>query len=443
MNDQLGLFDRHDDETGELDLTELRAALTKTAAATPKVPKAPSRPEQRAVRQAAAARRRRRRARSSVIAVVVLGLIAAAVVLGFRAWRKDSTAIADFAGNGTIDTVVRVDTGDTLTDIADTLATDKVVASAASFVDAAAGNADIRAIRTGYYRVRMHASAAAALTALTTRNPDGTFAARVGQLRLVPGRQLSDVSTKTGGGGAVTTGYLSQITTAACVPMNGVATCFTAAQLWQVEETADPAKLGVVAWALDGVRRAPDGRSRLEGLLAPGDYDIPPGSTPLQALQSVLSGSVADWNATDIVAGSRTLGRTPYQVATVSSLVEREAAVPDMPKVARVVYNRLAAGMKLQFDSTVNYALDRAQISTTADERATDSPYNTYLAAGLPPTPIASPGGNAVDAALNPADGNWLYFVKVDLKGNSCFSATLAEHNRCVAQARANGVFGR
>ena len=443
MSDQLGLFDRHDDETGELDLAELRAALTKTAASAPKAIKAQPRRDRRALQAAAAARRRRRRARSSVIAVLVLGVIAGAIVLGLRTWRNDTTAIADFPGGGTTDTIVRVDTGDTLTDIADTLAADKVVASAASFVDAAAGNADIKTIRNGYYRVKLHASAAAALTTLTNRNPDGTFTARVGELRLVPGRQLSDVSAKTGGGGAVTSGYITAITKAACVPMNGISKCFTADQLWQVEETADPSQLRVVTWADDGIRRAPDPRKRLEGLLAPGDYDIAPGSTPLQALQSVLSGSVANWNATDIVAGSKALGRNPYQVAVVASLIEREGIVADMPKIARVVYNRLAAGMKLQFDSTVNYSLDRAQISTTAAERSTGSPYNTYTAPALPPTPISSPGGDAVDAALNPTDGNWLYFVKVDLKGNSCFSATLDEHNRCVARAHANGVFGR
>ena len=224
--------------------------------------------------------------------------------------------------------------------------------------------------------------------------------------------------------------------------MNGVSSCFTAEQLWQVEETGDLKSMGLPSWAAAGVAAAPDPRKRLEGLLAPGDYDIAPGSTPEQALEAAISASTANWNATDIVAGSAALSRDTYQVAVVASLVEREGIVADMPKVARVVYNRLAAGMKLQFDSTVNYSLDRAQISTTAAERANDSPYNTYTAAALPPTPISSPGAEAVDAAVDPADGQWLYFVKVDKAGNSCFSVTLAEHNKCVAKARANGVFG-
>jgi UPF0755 protein len=113
-----------------------------------------------------------------------------------------------------------------------------------------------------------------------------------------------------------------------------------------------------------------------------------------------------------------------------------------MPKVARVIDNRLATGMKLEMDSTVNYTLDRASIATSADDRANPSPWNTYYAAGLPPTPISSPGPNAIAATLDPAAGSWLFFVKIDNTGASCFSITVEQHDACVAQARANGVFG-
>ena len=155
------------------------------------------------------------------------------------------------------------------------------------------------------------------------------------------------------------------------------------------------------------------------------------------------SGSSAMWNSSEIVADAKQVGRTPYQVAVIASIVQREAGVAgDMPRVARVIYNRLARGMPLQMDSTVNYALNQAQISTSAADRANPSPYNTYVHKGLPPTPISSPGTAALDAAVNPAQGGWLYFVAVDLKGNSCFSITDAEHAACVALARKNGVFG-
>ena len=129
MNDHLGLFDRHgDDETGELNLTELRAALTQTARR-PRPPPAAgagsaARREQRVARQKAA-KRRKRRVRHSIIALLVLAVIAGAVFVGFKIWRKDSTAIPDFTGTGTTETVVRVGSGDTLTDIAETLADDE------------------------------------------------------------------------------------------------------------------------------------------------------------------------------------------------------------------------------------------------------------------------------------------------------------------------------
>lgn len=437
MNDQLGLFDkRGDDETGDLDLNDLRAALRRTAAAPASAARAAPRRELRAARMAAA-KRRKRRTRSTVLAAVILALIAGAVVVGFKVWRKDAAIVPDFAGGGAGETIVRVQSGDNLTDIADTLTANKVVASTTAFLNASAGDTSVKSIKTGYYKVKLHASAAAAVGAIT--DP----AARVGQLRLIPGRQLTDVSTRSGGAGSVTDGYITEITKAACVPLNGVRRCFTADELWRVAETTDPVTLGVVGWAVPSVLRAPDPKRRLEGMLVPGDYDVPPDSTPLQALQAVVSASAANWNATDVVAGAKAVDLTPYQLAVVASLVEREGNSTDLTKVARVTYNRLAVPMNLQFDSTVNYALNRAQISTTAADRASASPYNTYATAGLPPTPISSPGPAAVDAALHPDDGQWLYFVKVDLKGNSCFSVTRTEHENCVARARANGVFGR
>jgi len=437
MNDQLGLFDkRGDDETGELDLDDLRAALSRTAAAPAPTSRAAPRRELRAARLAAA-KRRKRRTRATVLAMVILVLLAGGVVVGFKLWRKDAAIVPDFAGGGAGETIVRVQSGDNLSDIADTLATSKVVASTTAFLNASAGDTSVKSIKTGYYKVKLHASAAAAVSAIT--DP----AARVGQLRLIPGRQLADVSTRTGGAGNITVGYITQITKAACVPLNGVRRCFTADELWRVAETTDPVTLGLVGWAVPSVLKAPDHKRRLEGMLVPGDYDVPPDSTPLQALQAVVSASAANWNATDVVAGAKAVDVTPYQLAVVASLVEREGNATDMTKVARVTYNRLAVPMNLQFDSTVNYALDRAQITTTAAERASASPYNTYATAGLPPTPISSAGPAAIDAALHPDDGKWLYFVKVDLKGNSCFSVTLTEHENCVARARANGVFGR
>ena len=436
VSDHLGIFGRDEGETGDVDVDQLRAALAATPP-DPPVPGAEPEPEPTDTERAAAARRRHRR--WLVFAVVVLVVIVAGLSVGFVLWRSTADVVPDYAGPGDTEVVVRVQSGDGIADIAETLATAGVVASAKAFENQAALDADVQALRPGYYRVRQNASAQATADALVAKEN------RVGHVRLIPGRQLADVtavSTDPTVAPVTVPGYISEITAAACVPLNGQQKCFTADELWQVAETADPAALGVVEWAAEGVKAAPDPRKRLEGVILPGDFDIPPGSTPEQALQAVVSASAALWNRTDIIADSAAKGLTPYQAAIVASLIEREAIVSDMPKVARVIYNRLVIPMKLEFDSTVNYALDRASIATTAENRASPSPYNTYAVLGLPPTPISSPGPDAVDAALNPAEGSWLFFVKSNEKGESCFSVTIEQHEACVAQARANGVFG-
>jgi UPF0755 protein len=128
-------------------------------------------------------------------------------------------------------------------------------------------------------------------------------------------------------------------------------------------------------------------------------------------------------------------------VLVISSLVEKEAITPDMAKVARVIYNRLGAGRRLELDSMVNYPLDLQALRTTEADRAQPGPYNSYVVAGLPPTPISAPGKEAIAAALAPAPGPWLYFVRCQTDGTSCFAETFAEHDANVALARTNGAF--
>jgi UPF0755 protein len=104
-----------------------------------------------------------------------------------------------------------------------------------------------------------------------------------------------------------------------------------------------------------------------------------------------------------------------------------------MAKVARVLENRLADGMPLQLDSTVNYANDKGGITTTATDRANPSPYNTYKHAGLPPGAISNPGEDALRAVLSPADGDWRFFVVVDPEtGDTRFAVTGEEHQQNV-----------
>lgn len=447
MPDHLGLFDPHpEDEEGQVDLAELREALSRRAAtdghaaaeAAPVVEAAPqlSRSSERRRREVAQRRRHRRRVRSSIIALVVLVLIVGAVVGGVMIWRHKQPTLADYSGTGDTVVVVRIQHGDDLTTIAQTLADAGVIATPGAFLDVAGDDATMKALQPGFYQVHQHSSAAVVMAELADKNN------RIGTVRLIPGGQLADVTAiATNGATKTVPGYITQITNA-CVPTNGQAQCFTTDQLWEVAKTADLGALGVVSWAQEAVSKAPDPAKRLEGLIVPGDYDIPPGSTPLEALAAVIGGSAALWNNTDIVSEAKSADLTPYQLATVASLVQMEGLGDDMPKVARVIFNRLDIKKKLELDSTVSYAVGKASIATTAKDRANTSPYNTYLHAGLPPTPISSPGPDALDAAANPADGDWLYFVVIDKNGTTCFSETDKQHEACVQKARDNGVFG-
>jgi UPF0755 protein len=125
----------------------------------------------------------------------------------------------------------------------------------------------------------------------------------------------------------------------------------------------------------------------------------------------------------------------------IASVIEKEAITPDFRRVSRVIYNRLAAGMLLQMDSTINYPLDRQEVNTSDADRARPGPYNTYLNVGLPVSPIGSPSAAAIAAALHPEPGTWRYFVKCQKDGASCFSVTPEEHYAAVRAAAARGVF--
>ena len=450
--DHFGLFDHGPDDAGasadhggahgepadEVDLTHLREVLAGRRhpdTATAHAPRA--RRETRADRRPGKRPRRRHRVRSTILALLVMVLIAGGAVAGVIYWRHSTAAPVDWAGTGPTTVVVRVQPGQGLTDVAQTLAGAGVVASAQYFVTVASDDGGLSVLQPGYYRVHQHSAAQVVVGELADKGN------RLGQMRVIPGQTLADrTAVSPTGAKSVKPGILSTIA-AACVPTNGQGSCFSVDDLWKVEETAGPSDLNVVGWAVDDVAKAPDARRRLEGLILPGDYTIAPGSTAQQALAAVVSASAAQWNTTGIMAAAKARHMTPYEMVTIASLVQAEGVGPDMSKVARVIYNRLADGMKLQFDSTVNYGLDRAQISTNESERLDAANlYSTYAHAGLTPTPIGAPGPQALDAADDPATGTWLYFVAVDLDGNSCFSTTTAQHEACIAEARKNGVFG-
>lgn len=211
--------------------------------------------------------------------------------------------------------------------------------------------------------------------------------------------------------------------------------------------------------ATDGTIRStlqPDGVNSLEGLLFPDTYQVSNSETERQVVQRMVQLMERVTAQEDIEAGAARLGLNPYQILIVASMIEREAKVPeDRPKIARVIYNRLFFGMPLQIDATLYYQQDPTL--TFAQLKAIDSPYNTYLYAGLPPTPIANPGRASIQAALNPAANPsrgdplckdlpkgapcvYLYYVIADEDGRHAFAVTLAQHEANVAAAREKGL---
>lgn len=362
----------------------------------------------------------------AAVLLLIGGVIAGGVYLFSSVF-----ATPDYDGDGSGDVIIEVQSGDSTTRIGNELQAKGVVASVEAFTDAARENDRIRAVQPGFYQLRSQMSGGAAVARLL--DP----AARVGQLEIRGGVQLDDTKAPDG---TVAPGVLSLIAQASCSEAGGARTCLTVDDLRNAMVTTDPAALGVPEWALQEVAQADPAR-RLEGLLVPGRYDVLPGTPAQEVLERLLAASASKLEAAGLVSGAQAIGSTPYQVLTIASLVEKEAITPDMPKVARVVYNRLGSGIRLDLDSMVNYPLDVQALRTTPEDRARPGPYNSYKNTGLPPTPIAAPGADAVTAALAPAPGPWLFFVRCQTDGTSCFAATLDEHNANVTLARQNGAF--
>ncbi|HEY7594578.1 MAG TPA: endolytic transglycosylase MltG [Actinophytocola sp.] len=369
-------------------------------------------------------KRKRRRVVLWVSMVVVLGLIAVAGYFGLQQLLGIGD-YDDYAGNGENQVVVQVKNGESTGDIAATLADADVVASSRAFVTAAESDERVRAIQPGYYVVKTKSSGKAAVTQIVAKD------AKVGNLQITAGTQLHDIKN----GNKVTPGIVTELSQASCAKLNGKSTCVKPDQLWASVKKADLAKLGVPDWAIPYAQKA-DPERRLEGLIMPGVYDVKPGSGADELWQQLVSNSTTQLQAVGMPNIAQDTGFTPYQLTIMASLIEREAIEKDFAKVSRVTYNRLAQRMELQYDSTINYVLDRPTIRTNGADRDKAGPYNTYQNTGLPPTPISAPSSEAFKAAASPAKGKWLYFVRCQKDGSSCFASTQAEHDKNVALAQ-------
>jgi UPF0755 protein len=335
-------------------------------------------------------RARRKRSPFAVLVslLVLAGLVFGIVVGGQKLLGLINPASRDYAGQGTGEVQIRVQDGDTLSDIARTLVTADVVASIGPFVNAAEANAAAVGIQPGVYGMRSQMSGQAALDLLL--DPAARLVSRVTLPEgLTVTRTLARLAEQTG----------RQV------------------EEWQAA-AADTAALGLPAYA----------NGSLEGFLFPATYDVEPDNAPADILRQMVTRGVQALDQLQIPEADR------LTVLSKASIVQAEAgSVQDMGKVARVLENRLADGMPLQLDTTVNYANGKGGITTTPQDRQNPSPYNTYVHDGLPPGPISNPGEEALRAVLSPTPGDWLFFVVVDPDtGDTRFAVTGEEHQQNV-----------
>ncbi|MFF2077302.1 endolytic transglycosylase MltG [Kitasatospora sp. NPDC058162] len=328
--------------------------------------------------------------------IAVFGGIGLTGYTWFQQQRKPPAA-ADYAGQGNGSVQVSVPEGAGLSQIASALVRNGVVASSLAFTRAAKGSAAAAGrIQPGTYTLKQKMSAAAALSVLIDpANANG--------LTIPEGWR----------------GY--QIFAAIDKKLN------LPAGTTQKAAQDQGAELGLPDFA----------KGSPEGYLFPATYAVTDGTTALDLLKQMVERAGKEFSRDDANVVAQNLGQSLYGLVTVASMVQGEADnTEDMGKVARVIYNRLAKGMPLQLDSTINYALGRSTLNTTVTDTRLDSPYNTYLHPGLPPSPISNPGRQAIMAALDPTPGDWVYFVTVK-PGDTRFTDSFDVQQKNVAEFNA------
>ena len=336
-----------------------------------------------------------------VVAVVVLALLAG-IGLGGKKLYQAFLGAPDYTGGGSGAVVVQVKPGQSAADIGDTLVSKGVVKSVRAFTNAAKDNPKSRKLQPGFFSLHRHMSAAAALTLLLDPK------ARVrGRLTLPEGISLA--------------GVVDRLVKFTDLKRDDI-----------VAALQNPAVLGLPPYA----------RDKPEGFLFPATYDIEPGSAAVDALSMMTEKFTEEAAVLNLENGAKAVGLTPYQVVEIASLVEAETPLDaDRAKVARVVLNRLAKGMPLQLDSTVNYIREEKKARLSLADIDVESPYNTYKNKGLPPTPINSPGSKALAAVLAPASGDWVYFITIDKQGHSLFTSSYDAFLKAKAKAKRDGVY--
>jgi UPF0755 protein len=352
---------------------------------------------------------------------VLLGGGGYAATKGYEAYTAVKTA-KDFPGPGGDEIQVVIPRSSSALQIGKILVDAGVVKDAKTFQDAGSMRPDLLAkVQAGKYRLNKTIPALTALQELA----DPGRAIRV-WLQLREGQRLDPQQ-------------ITAIAQGAKLRVNDVTAYLTKTK---------PSDMGLPAWAPSKA-----GTSAVEGFLFPDKYEVPDGVKVDAMVKTITAQFNAEASKLDFYNAAQALdfgpqykGAPPAQKAylalVVASIIEREVSLPqDRAKVARVIYNRLAKGMKLELDSTVAYSVKKLDtIFTSAADRGAGnrSPYNTYQVKGLPPGPISAPAEAAMAAALNPEPGDWLYFMPINLDtGETVFSSDLAGHAAAQAQFQA------
>ncbi|WP_329132403.1 endolytic transglycosylase MltG [Streptomyces sp. NBC_00670] len=349
--------------------------------------------------------RKRRNGFACLMVVLVFGGgLGGVVYVGYQFYQNRYGTAPDYAGNGTDENVtVTVDKGTNGAAIGQLLKKAGVVKSVDAFVAAQANNPNGNTIQAGAYTLHKKMSAASAVALMLDPKSRNNLVVFEGERNTAV---YADLDKKLG---------LDKGTT------KGVAE-----KKWS--------KLGLPSWA----NTDDDIKDPLEGFLYPSSYAVSKGMKPEDVLADMVNQAKKKYAEFGLDAKAKSLGLdSPLQVLTVASLVQAEGKnKDDFEKVARVVYNRLKKDNTetyglLDFDSTVNYLRGESKLATGSVNqlRQLDDPYNTYKIKGLPPGPIDNPGEVAIKAALDPAEGDWYYFVSVS-EDKTLFAETNEEQNR-------------
>lgn len=360
-------------------------------------------PTRRSARMQSLKRQRQRRLRSFIavgVSLVVLA-VAAWFVLpklldGISNVATPTAEMTDYPPGGDgVEVTVTIPDGATGNDMADVLHKADVIYSPAQFVTAFAANERASRIQPGTYKLRTKMAASEAINAL-----------------LDPVNRADNALTIPEGFHADQ--VYERIAAQLEIPID------------EVKEAAKSGDIGLPAEA----------GNNPEGWLAAQTYNFAPGTSAKDALSQMVAATVATLDELKVPADQR------QAILTKASIVEREVPPTYYGEVARVIENRVhdTAGPtvgKLQMDSTVLYGLGKRGGIPSTDELKIDTPYNTYMHPGLPPTPIGAPSKDAIKAVLNPPEGDWIYFVTINLdSGETLFTGNLEEHEQNIEKLR-------